>query len=119
MLIELPTFIIISGVMSAVQIAVWQTLPKRLRDVVISNRPGAFIINLAGSNLIVSFTGVGSAVGVCNLAASVVFGVYATAYCKNQGIIGTQCRWVKMFNIIPLYPSITVKYAEPKAPSAF
>ena len=70
----------------------------------------AFIVNLAGSGLIAGFTGIASIVGICNLGASVVFGLYAWWYSKHHGIKGLGLDWFKLFKFIPVWPRIMVVY---------
>lgn len=98
------------GIMTVIQISVWQMFPKKLRDIVFANPVFAFIINLAGSSLITAFTGIGSIVGVCNMGASVLFGVYALWYGKKNGIKGLGIGWFKMLKVIPIFPKLVVSY---------
>jgi len=107
---ELPILLFVTVIMSIVQISVWQMFPPRLRDIMFANPIFAFIINLAGSGLIASFTGVASFVGMCNLGASVVFGLYAWWYGNHYGIKGLGLGWYKLMNFIPVWPKILVSY---------
>ncbi len=68
----------------------------------------AFILDFAGSGLITVFTGVASFVGICNLGASVVFGIYALWYINHHGIKGVALHWYKLFNFIPIFPRLMV-----------
>lgn len=72
----------------------------------------AFLINFAGSNFIVSFTGIASLVGIANMGASVVFGVYAWMYKNKHNIKGLTIGWVKLFNFIPVLPKLEVVYSQ-------
>lgn len=105
-----PVMLFIMFVMTAVQISVWQLFPEKLRDICFANPIFAFLLNLAGSGLIVAFTGVASFVGICNLGASVLFGVYAWYYAKKKNIKGLAIVWRKLFGIIPVIPGIVVVY---------
>jgi hypothetical protein len=96
--------------MSIVQISVWQMFPRKLREIMFANPIFAFIINLGGSGLIAMFTGVASIVGICNLGASVVFGLYAWWYQISHGIKGLRIGWIKLWNFIPVCPKLLVVY---------
>ena len=74
---SLQTMTVLITIMSFIQISIWQIFPIRFRDILFSNTALAFLVNLGGSSLILTFTGVASIVGVSNLGASVVFGFYA------------------------------------------
>jgi len=100
----LPVLITISFIMLFIQISIWNIFPAKVRDILFSNPALAFIVNLAGSSLIVMFTGVASFVGSCNLIASVLFGVYAYIYKRHKGIEGLEVKW----NFI--IPRLDVKY---------
>ena len=100
----LPTLLVLIGIFTTIQIGVWQMLPVSLKDIIFSNPILAFIVNLAGSSFILMFTGVASMVGVANLGASVLFGLYAIIYKKAKGIEGLEIGW--RF----LKPKIVVKY---------
>jgi len=107
---EFPILLFITFIMSVIQISVWQMFPKKLRDIIFSNPIFAFIMNLSGSGLIAVFTGVASIVGICNLGASIVFGVYAFWYQKTNGIKGLAIGWYKLWNFIPIYPKVMVSF---------
>lgn len=109
---ELPILLFITLIMSVVQISVWQMFPKKLRDIMFANPIFAFIINLAGSGLISAFTGVASLVGICNMGASVVFGVYAWWYGNHYGIKGLEIGWIKLWKFIPICPKLLVVYSK-------
>lgn len=100
----LPTLLVLIGIFAAIQIGVWQMFPTTLKDIIFSNPILAFFVNLAGSSLILTFTGVASMVGVCNLGASVIFGIYALIYKKRKGIEGLGVEWKFIF------PKVIVKY---------
>ena len=102
----LPVMLVLIGIFVGIQIGVWQMLPKGLRDIIFSNPILAFIVNLAGSSLILTFTGVASLVGVCNLGASVLFGLYTLIYKKQKGIEGLELKWYFIF------PKLSVRYRE-------
>jgi len=105
----------IVGIFLCIQISIWQIVPKSYRDILFSNPILAFIVNLIGSCLIVGFTGVASVVGICNLAASVLFGIYALVYKKCRGIVGTEIKWKKIGGFLPLKPTIKVIIDEDQA----
>lgn len=107
---ELPVLLFVTAIMSIVQISVWQMFPPKLRDMMMANPVFAFLINLAGSGLITVFTGVASFVGICNLGASVIFGLYAWWYCTTKGIKGLGIDWHKLWNFIPIFPKLVVCY---------
>ena len=107
---SLPILLIMIGIFTAIQIGVWSMLPVGLKDIIFSNPILAFIVNLAGSNLILMFTGIASFVGICNLGASVIFGIYATIYKKQKGISGLTLEWKKILGFIPLIPALKVQY---------
>jgi hypothetical protein len=109
-MLELPAMLIVTAVMSVIQISLWQMFPMKVRDVLFANPILAFIINLMGSGLIVGFTGIASFVGICNLAASVIFGIYAWAYGKKKGITGLGVGWYKLWKFIPICPRPMVCY---------
>ena len=109
---EFSVMIFITAIMSAVQISVWQMFPRKIRDIMFANPVFAFIINLGGSGLISAFTGVASMVGICNLGASVVFGLYAWWYGVHYGIKGLQLGWIKLWRFIPICPKLLVVYSK-------
>jgi hypothetical protein len=106
----LPVMAVLTAVFTVIQVSIWSMFPIKLKDIIFANPVLAFLINLAGSNFIVAFTGVASMVGACNLCASVVFGLYAAIYKKKKGIDGLTVGWAKLFRIIPLVPKIDVVY---------
>lgn len=107
---NIPILIFVTAIFALIQISVWQIFPEKFKHILFANPIFAFIVNLAGSALVASFTGVASIVGVCNLAASVVFGIYATICSKNLGIKGLTFQSFKMFNLIPVFPKLMVVY---------
>jgi hypothetical protein len=107
---ELPVLLFVTVIMSIVQISIWQMFPPKLRDLMFCNPIFAFLINLAGSGLIAAFTGIASFVGICNLGASVIFGIYAWWYKGNRGIIGIGIDWFKLWKVIPVFPKLVVLY---------
>lgn len=107
---ELPVLLLVSGVFTAIQIGVWQMFPEKLRDVLFANPVLAFIVNLLGSGMITAFTGVASFVGICNMMASILFGIYAWVYGKNKGIKKLGLGWFKLFKFIPIFPKVMVCY---------
>lgn len=107
-----PVLLVLTGVFTAIQIGVWQVFPIHFRDVLFSNTPLAFLVNLTGSNLILMFTGTASLVGVGNLGASVLFGAYAAIYKRRKGITGLTIKWNKLLNLLPVIPSIEVVYRD-------
>jgi hypothetical protein len=107
---SIPVLLFITVIMSIVQISIWQMFPKKLRAIMFANPIFAFLMNLAGSGLISAFTGVASIVGICNLGASVVFGLYAWIYKEQKGIKGLGLDWYKLWNFIPIFPRLVVCY---------
>jgi hypothetical protein len=101
-------FIIV--VMSLIQISVWQMFPKKLRDILFSNPVFSFTVNLVGSSLIAAFTGIASIVGICNMGASVIFGLYGVWYQKTHNIKGLGLDSYRLWNFIPICPRIMVVY---------
>ena len=96
--------------MFLIQASVWQMFPEKLRDIMFANPIFAFLINLLGSGMITAFTGIASFVGMCNLGASVLFGIYAWSYGKRKGIVGLGLDWYKLMKFIPIFPRIMVCY---------
>ena len=107
---ELPIMLFIIVIMTIIHISLWQIFPDKIRDIFMANPILAFIIDLCGSVLIETFTGVASIVGVCNLAASVFFGGYAYWYGKHRGIKGIGLGAYKLFNWLPICPRLMVVY---------
>ena len=101
---SLPLLIIITGIMLGIQIGIWQAFPSGFRDILFSNPILAFLVNMGGSSLVLVFTGTASFVGVCNLGASVLFGLYAIIYKKSKGIEGLGIEWNFVF------PRLVVNY---------
>ncbi|MBU2568369.1 MAG: hypothetical protein KJ967_06320 [Elusimicrobia bacterium] len=66
--------------MSAVQITIFASLPRVLRHFLACYPLLALLVNFFLSGAILFFTGIGMIVGVANLAASVVFGIYIVIY---------------------------------------
>lgn len=100
----------VTAIMAIVQISIWQIFPDKFRNIIFSYPVLAFLINLFGSGMIVTFTGIASFVGICNLGASVVFGVYAWIYSRRLGITGLGIDWYKLFNLVPIFPRLMVCY---------
>ena len=109
---EMGVMLFITAIFTAVHIAFWHIFPKKFRHMLIVNPVMAFIVDFAGSGLITAFTGVASTVGVCNMAASVCFGIYAVICIKHYGIKGIEVQWVKLFKIIPIWPKMMVRYVK-------
>jgi hypothetical protein len=109
---SLPIMAVLTGVFSVIQISIWSMFPSKLKDMIFANPILAFLVNLAGSNFIVAFTGVASFVGACNLCASIVFGVYALLYKNNKKISGLAIGWKRVFRILPIIPKIDVVYEQ-------
>ena len=107
---ELPVLLFVTFIMSIVQISLWQMFPAKLRDLMFANPIFAFLINLGGSGLITVFTGIASFVGICNLGASVVFGIYAWWYKYDKGIKSIGIDWYKLWRFIPICPRLVVCY---------
>jgi len=109
-----PIMLIMVGIFSFIQISLWHMFPEKIRNILFANPILAFLINLGGSSFILTFTGVASFVGVCNLGASVVFGLYAWLYTKSRGIAGLEIRW-KKFLLLPVIPQLITKYDRSRA----
>ena len=109
---SITIILFITIMMALVQVSIWQMMPAKLRDILFANPILAFLVNLAGSGLIATFTGVASIVGICNLAASVLFGGYAFLYGKHKGIKGLCIEWHKFLRFIPVFPKLVVVYAK-------
>lgn len=105
-----PVMLVVMFIMFAVQVSLWQMFPRKTRDIMFANPIFAFVINLAGSGLITVFTGVASFVGLCNLGASVLFGLYAFWYIHHFGIKGLALDWYKILWIVPIFPKLMVVY---------
>ena len=106
----LPVMLFVTIVMTIIQISVWQMFPVKLRNVMFANPIFAFLMNLLGSGLIAGFTGIASFVGICNLGASVLFGLYAWWYSYSRGIKGLGLDWYKLWKFIPVCPRLMVRY---------
>jgi len=107
---NMAVMLFITFIMSVVQISIWQMFPVKLRDIMFANPIFAFVINLVGSGLIAAFTGVASIVGICNLGASIIFGLYAAYEKRRKGIIGLGIDWIKLWRFIPICPKLVVVY---------
>ena len=103
--------------MGIIQIKVWHILPKILMEMFFAIPIFTFILNLAGSMMIVKFAGASGFIGMCNLTASVCFGGYVYLYCRRQRISGVQLKVVKILNRIPIIPYISIKKGETYAES--
>ena len=103
-------FIIVTIIMSVIHISLWGIFPLKFRHIMFANPMLAFVMDFAGSGLITVFTGVASFVGICNLAASVVFGLYALWHIQKEGIKGVVLDWYRLFGRIPVFPRIMVQY---------
>lgn len=77
---------IIVVVLAMVQITVFRALPSFARRVLAYVPLFAITLNFSLSFLIFFFTGTAYFIGPMNLAASVIFGFYITAYKKARGI---------------------------------
>lgn len=102
--------IIVTAIMSVIHVSLWHIFPLKLRHIMFANPILAFVVDFAGSGLITVFTGVASFVGICNLAASVVFGGYALWQIHNEGIQGVVLDWYRLFGRIPICPRLMVQY---------
>lgn len=99
----------LSLIMGLIQINLWMLFPKCIKNIVFANPIFAFLINLAGSALIMSFTGTAQLVGSANLCASVIFACYAIYYKQRNKIIGLKVNWLRVLWIIPVFPIISAK----------
>jgi len=107
---DIGLLMFVTAIFSIIQISVWQLFPVKLKDILMANPIFAFLVNLAGSGLIASFTGMASIVGICNMGASVIFGIYAVIYSKQKGIKGLGISWYTVLGFIPIFPRIMVQY---------
>ena len=105
-----PIMLIVTAIFLCIHIAVWHMFPRKFRHMVFANPILAFIMDFAGSGLITVFTGVASFVGICNMGASVLFGVYALIVINHEGIKGIHTAWYKLFGVIPIWPKMLVVY---------
>lgn len=105
---NIPALFVVGFIFLAIQISVWQMFPRFVRELCFANPIFAFIVNLGGSALITSFTGVASFVGMANMLASVLFAFYAEYYKRKEGITGLGIGWCKLFNLIPVLPKLVV-----------
>lgn len=108
-MVSLVTLIILTAMMSAVQIGIWSVFPKYIKDLIMSNTILAFVINLVGSCMILSFTGSAMLVGSANLGASIVFAFYCALYKKQRGITGMEWKVCKIFKYIPVFVYLRAK----------
>ena len=104
-----PVMFFVTAIFSAIHIAIWHMLPRKLKHILFANPVLAFIMDVLGSGLITMFTGIASFVGICNLGASVVFGLYAVAYIAYHGIKGIKIDWYRVW-VIPFFPRLMVIY---------
>lgn len=106
-----PVLLFVTAIFSAIHIAIWHMLPRKLKHILFANPILAFIMDFLGSGLITVFTGVASFVGICNLGASVVFALYAVGYIAYHGIKGIKISWYKVW-VIPFFPRLMVEYCK-------
>lgn len=111
--------IVFTGIiMCMIQISVFRICPITLKKLFAAVPVLGFMVNMGGSALILAFTGAASMVGIGNMLASVIFGVYLLAYraahkCRidgSQNIVKFKSRvwrfifgWVNLIKI----PKIT------------
>ena len=100
----------ITAIMSIIHIAIWHIFPVKVRDILVANPIFAFLVDLAGAGLIETFAGVTQIIGICNLTASVVFGIWAYFYGKQKGIKGLGIDWFRAWGFLPIFPKIIVQY---------
>jgi hypothetical protein len=108
----LPIIVFLIIIFFIIQVSIWSMLPLFIRNILFANPVLAFLINLAGSNFIVAFTGIASLVGIANMGASVAFGVYAWIYKSKNNIKGLTIGWVKVLGFIPVLPKLEVVYLQ-------
>jgi len=109
---DLPVMLVVTAIFTAIHIGVWHMLPRKLKHILFANPVLAFIMDFLGSGLITVFTGIASFVGICNLGASVIFGLYAVVYIQIYGIRGIRIAWFKLFGFIPIWPCLQVMYSK-------
>jgi len=104
--------LIVTAIFSAIHISIWQMLPRKIKHIIFAQPVLAFIIDFFGTGLISHFTGIASGVGVCNLGASVIFGLYAVGYIAYHGIKGIKIDWYRLFGVrwLPFFPKLMVVY---------
>jgi len=106
-----PVILFVTAIFSVVHIGFWHMFPRKFKHMLFANPILAFMVDFAGSGLITMFTGVASFVGICNLGASVVFGLYAVGYIVYHGIRGIRVDWYRIW-IIPIFPRLMVVYCK-------
>lgn len=105
-------FIVLTLIMGLIQVAIFKSLPKFLKNILSLNIFMGMLVNFLLSGVILFFTGVGNLVGFLNLAGSVLFGIWLGFYRKHHGInkIDWEPYRKKIFNLVPLtlfwYPVI-------------
>jgi hypothetical protein len=109
-----PILLVVTVIFSAIHIAIWHMLPRKMKHIIFAQPVLAFIMDFLGSGLITNFTGVASFVGICNMGASVVFGLYAVGYIVYHGIKGIKIDWYRAFGIrwLPWFPKLMVMYSK-------
>ena len=68
-----PFLMLVTAIFTAIHIATWHMLPRKLKHILFANPVLAFIMDFLGSGIVATFTGIASFVGICNLFASVIF----------------------------------------------
>ena len=109
---SVPVMIFVTVIFTSIHIGVWHMLPKKFKHMCFANPVLAFIMDFAGSGLITVFTGTASFVGICNMAASVAFGLYAVLYVMHTGIKGIKTDWYRLFGVVPVWPKLMVVYSK-------
>ena len=108
---SVPVMLFVTVIFTAIHIAIWHMFPRKFKHMCFANPVLAFIMDFAGSGLITEFTGVASFVGICNMSASVIFGIYAVICVQHYGIKGLKLNWYKLW-IVPVWPKVDVVYSK-------
>jgi len=105
-----PIMLVVTAIFLLIHLGVWHMFPRKFRHMIFANPILAFIIDFLGSGLIATFTGIASFVGICNMGASVLFGIYALICVQYYGIRGLRLASYKLFGRIPIWPHVQVVY---------
>ena len=106
-----PVMTFVTVIFTAVHMSIWQLLPKKMRHIVFAMPVLAFVLDFMGSGLIMVFTGDSGFIGMCNMAASVFFGIYVVISVNYYGIKGIKLNWYKLW-ILPVWPKLDVEYCK-------
>ena len=102
----MPFAVLVSVMMGLVQIAIFKSIPFGLRNLLSTVPIIAILLNFLISGVVLVFTGVGMYAGVGNLAGSVIFAVYLSAYVSYRKISAVKFR---RFLWLFLYPYVDAR----------